>query len=672
MNQKPRVSSCFLRFIIYNLLFLLLQLLYIFYSEHSFIHAIEYPLPVYLELLVALFIQIVLYIFLSIGQTILLWVVLLPWCKDKNQLENCQLYIYFLSIIALLSVNGYFFPLSKFSRLFFPELPTALLLILMLASLSILTLLALLAVGYYAKKHPLSLMSFIMGLLLWNFIPATPVTPSIEEALAPNLIIIGIDSLSPENVSPELTPNLYAFLNDSVHFKKTISPLARTYSAWTTILTGLYPLHHFARENLYPPQWVKHDASFAWQFQCRGYRTVFATDDRRFNNLGKDFGFEEIVGPHIGVNDVLLGSFYDFPLSNPLINLRISQWLFPYNYLNRAGFFSYYPSSFDHALQRTLDYGPKNKPLLMAVHFTLAHWPYSWASTSPTMVKDEYDVHDREYLYEQAVHRADQQVGAFLHALTQVGALNNAMLIVLSDHGEVLYKKGSRRTSLNHYQGTMPGSYANYLKRNTNTELEMSVGHGSDLLSPSQNECVLGFKLFQQGKIISKPQAISVPVALLDIAPTIAAFFQFPLKEKVDGIALIDTLIDGVIPVNHRAFMLESGMLPNQSLSKEKIIESASLLFKVNPATSLLEVRKDQFASINAMKLYGLIQDNWLMALYPDGDRYITIVLNLNNNDWTDEPFSAFAKSSPREGMLKQLRQFYDKDLALYPLVLTH
>jgi hypothetical protein len=669
MNKLFTTKEYFINFFVFNLLFLFLQLIYIFCSESSFIHAISYPKTVYFGLLEAFAIQLLLYCMLSLLQTGLLWGIA-PYFQSKKKLDYGQLNIYFLSVIALITLNCYFFPLSKFSRIFLPQIPISFFNLFLIISLAILSSLALIALWRWFQRSPLFLVCIATIIVVIVFIPQPfHPAPFTNNPKQPNLIIIGVDSLSPNIITSRQTPNLYHFLKESVHFEETISPLARTYSAWTTILTGLYPIHHFARENLYPAKMVKHSASFAWNLQKRGYQTIFASDDRRFNNLGKEFGFQKIIGPHIGVNDVLLGSFYDFPLSNLIINLRISHWLLPYNYTNRAGHFSYYPSTFDRALQIAIEQVNRKKPLFMAVHFTLPHWPYAWAISSPAKVNDEYNVYDRGGLYHDAIQQADNQVGKLLRLLKNTGALNNSMVIVLSDHGEVLYKKGSRKTSLKNYQGHLPSHFVDYLKRKTYTELEKSAGHGSDLLSPAQYHCLLGFKIFQQGLMITKAQTITTRVALLDIAPTIAAFFHFSLKEVPDGLSLLDTIMKQTQPLQHRAFMLESGMLPNQSLSKEKVIEYAQSIFEVNPRNSRVEIRQDKFAKINAMKLYGMIQDNWLVALYPDDKRYITVLLNLNNNFWTDDLDSDFAKLSPVQNMLKNLRKFYTYDLSKYPEV---
>lgn len=657
-------------FALFNLVFLILQFAYILAHGGSFLKAIALPLSVYIELVTALIIQILLYLLLTLIQTAMLWGIA-KHSPAKKALERWQMVIFALSITALLALNCYFFPLSAFSRLFLPGLPPLLLKIILCLSLLVIGLLLLNTLWQVWCRRPIILTClFLVGLGALFFLSHEKNQikhTEIASTKNPNIFLIGVDSLSPGRVNAQNTPNLYKFMQQSIEFKETVSPLARTYSAWASILTGLYPLHHQARYNLMPADAVKSRESIAWTIQRMGYQTVFATDDRRFSSISNDFGFEKVIGPKLGVNDVLLGTFNDFPLSNLLINLPISHWLFPYNYLNRASHFSYYPSTFDSVLQQFIKQHNPQSPLFMAVHFTLPHWPYAWAASSPAQVKNEYSVQERGQLYLDAVHKADEQVGKLLAALQQAGLLQNSLIIVLSDHGEVFYEPGSRPLTLANYQGEQTNKLSDYFKRKTSTTLEMSAGHGSDLLSPAQFFCLLGFKIFDQGQLKTVPSIIDRRVALIDIAPTIYAFLNLPLKKNFDGISLLNALIHQELPPEKRVFMLESGELPNQIVSREKARELGKLLFMVNPENGQLQIRKDRLAILDALKLYAILDDDWIVALYPDDYQYITVILRLSDDKWTDDIESPFAQLSPAPQMLKQLLQFYKNELASYP-----
>lgn len=664
-NWQPR--HYFFNFVLFNSLFFFLQLLYVSSINGSFLQALPLPLTVYGEIFAEIIVQICLYLLLSLLQTVLLAGLVSPTSTFQSVTRQ-QLLIYGLTLTLILSLNCYLFPLSVFSQLLLPALPPLLLhLLLILSSLIFFSLIVKTWWTFRFKKQwrlRLGGIIFIV-FLLFNYFHHLPFQS--ETIKRPNIILIGIDSLSPESVNSQTMPILAHFLQESVHFTETISPLARTYPAWSSILTGLYPLHHFARENLTPKQMVKSKQSIVWKLRNLGYHTIFASDDRRFNNLDKDFGFDEIVGPKLGVNDFLLGSFYDFPLSNLLINSYLGYWLFPYNYINRASYYSYYPRAFDLALQNLINKNLAKQPIMLAVHFTLPHWPYRWAASPPSLITNIYDISQQHDLYQQALQKTDQQLGALLKQLQKQGLLNNSLLMVLSDHGETLYTQGSRITALKNYQGKLPSPLATYLKQKTSTTLQKSAGHGSDLLSPSQYQCLLGIKIFQHGQQLTSAKKINTRIALIDIAPTIYSFLNLAPQPYFEGISLLKFLFNNTLPPNNRLFMLESGMLANQFLSKEKARYYGQLFFSVNPKTNYLQLKPQQLPLINASKLYGAIQGNWLLTLYPNGENYITVIVRLKDHHWTDQMDTIFAQQSPFVAMLQDLRRFYQYDLAYYP-----
>lgn len=651
-------------FILYNLLFFSLQLCLIFSKSSSFINAIPLPPSVYLWLVFTLFIHLTLYFLLSFLQTALMWG-LNQWRLSYAALERSHIIIWSLSVCGLLTSNAYFFPLSHFSRLFLPEVPHTLLNVLMLVSCSILGALLVNMAFFATKRRPKTVsVFFCLSVLLYYYVVSSDHSKLVtQRSSAPNIILIGIDSLSPSNISHTTTPTLSGFIKNSVLFKEAISPLAHTFPSWSSILTGLYPEHHRARYNLMPSEDVKSDRSIAWTLQKLGYQTIFATDDRQFNNMGKEFGFQKIIGPRVGANDILLGTFNDFPLSNLLVNLPVSRWLFPYNYINRASHYTYYPQTFDNVLSNSLLPDKIDAPVFLAVHFTLPHWPYAWASSSPALVNDEYDIGKRGQLYAEALMKVDQQVANLLRTLQKYNYLNNSLVILLSDHGEALYVPGSRQTSRKAYQGSGVSNFADYLKRKTSTKLEMSVGHGSDLLSTDQYHCVLAFKIYHQQQLHTHPSVINTRVALIDLAPTIYAFLGTS-NSPVDGISLLGAIQeDKQLP--ERAFVMESGMLPNQFLTREKTRSLGKQFFTINPTSGQLHLRKDELARLDVLKLYALIKGDWVFALYPDDKGYIPIILSLKDGKWVDELTHDFAKKSPAHDMLNYLQRFYHKKLIL-------
>ncbi|KTD49159.1 sulfatase-like hydrolase/transferase [Legionella quateirensis] len=660
MRHDRSALSHFGHFALYNLCFLGLQLVLIYSQSESLVSSIKLPLQIYLEFAGTLCTHIVLYLILSLIQTWLLMGILnRSW--HHFSAEQWQLCIWSLFACLILSANAYYFPLSMFSKLFSPPIPE--LYILILYRLSLLSL-GLLLLNRLLYRSSAALLVLMIPIILYMSFFSSKSIPIPDINSQPNIIILGIDSLSPESVKKKNMPFLYQLLNNSTQFTNAISPLARTYPAWCSILTGLYSEHHHADENLVAKSTVNNQASIIWELNKLGYNTVYATDDRRFNGLDQDFGFKKLIGPKLGVNDIILGSFNDLPLGNLLINFQISSWLFPYNYSNRASFFSYYPNTFSAKLERELADQPRNKPIFLAVHFALPHWPYAWAKSLPDEVNNEFSLSKRDSLYQSALKRVDKQFHSFYNYLEQNHYFTNSLVIILSDHGEALYYPNSRLTNYQNYQSSLSSRLAEYFKNKTATDLDKSAGHGSDILSPKQYHSVLAFKIFNHGTLITGTDKIKTRVALIDLAPTILSFLHLGSKHNMDGISLLNSVLNSKSPLPQRTFFIESGMYPNQDFSKEKAIEIGHKIYNVNPKTGELELKPNELIKINHDKLYGVIRGNWILALYPDDNSYIPVIQNLKTGQWIDNLDSDFAKSTPAAQLAKDLQNFYGKKLA--------
>lgn len=281
----------------------------------------------------------------------------------------------------------------------------------------------------------------------------------------PNLILIGLDSLrrdvvlsSSENELPALTKfRKKAFVQTNV-----VSPLARTFPAWTTLLTGKDPTETGIRDNLTHQGQIP-SMSLAWKLKKLGYRTIFATDESRFSNIGKEFGFDEVIAPKTGIADFVLGQYGDHPLINLFIQIPLSEWLLPSLVNNRAFAHAYNPRHFIRRIYDKID-STENQPLFLAVHLCLAHWPYFSAQSQLSSGRSEYTL---------AAAELDGQLSDLLTAISDSGYRSDSTAIsIFSDHGEGL-----------------PEFRKNNLKPGTDSEKSIEVptfGHGSTLLDPSQ------------------------------------------------------------------------------------------------------------------------------------------------------------------------------------------
>ena len=75
----------------------------------------------------------------------------------------------------------------------------------------------------------------------------------------------------------------------------------------------------------------------------------------------------------------IFGVLNDFPISNLLINTSLGEILFPYNFANRQSYISYKPNAFLRMFSRKVA-KIDARPVFLAIHFCLPHYPYVWGS----------------------------------------------------------------------------------------------------------------------------------------------------------------------------------------------------------------------------------------------------------------------------------------------------
>lgn len=580
--------------------------------------------------------------------------------------------IWFLGLLTIVTANQYDYPNSKFAELSMMVLPTQQaakwVLMVLLSGCGAITGLAL--IGWYRiLKHKCLMLAFAllttMVALSGYFILHTAPKASVSAATSshPNVILIGIDSLRPDFLgyfgSERSTPFLDDWLEQASVFSEAVTPLARTFPSWSVILTGQYPYENAIRTNLARTDHLYFNNSLPALLQRNHYQTIYATDETRFSNIDTHFGFDQIITPPTGLNDFLLGTFNDFPLSNLLINTRLGQWLFPYSYANRPAYFAYQPNSFLNLIQPALN-GPHDKPLFLAAHFCLPHYPYLWASLSGR----DFTPQER---YVKSIERVDKQISDFFIRLKRAGLLEHAIVILLSDHGEALELSGDRITDKAFYipssaKTVVPKFYPPSLDEE---EVNQSAGHGTDVLGLPQYHTLLAFKLYGV-----EPQSSGMKtgvVTLLDIKPTLLDLLHIPMV-STSGVSLAG-MIKGdhsVLPSRH--LFMESDFSPEAVRTvypeARKVLLEGIDLFKINPQTTRLTVKDEMTIKIIRSKQYADIYSDWMLALYPQSKTMRTpILINLMTGQWTNDLQSAYALASPAADMLKALRQFYGDEI---------
>lgn len=424
----------------------------------------------------------------------------------------------------------------------------------------------------------------------------------------PNIILIGIDSLRQDIPLSDqsLTPNVDAFLKDAVRFDDAITPLARTFPSWVSILTGRDPQTTGAYVNLIPRNLIHTGETLPQRLRRAGYTTQYAIDEVRFSNIDTSYGFDRAITPKIGASDFVLGTLNDTPLSNLVANTRLGAWLFPNTHANRAAANTYDPDTFVERIRHEFQFS--KGPTFCAVHLTLPHWPYYWA-TSPSRASDT--VPEIRHLYRAAISRADRQFSGVMEIFRRKGLLDNAVVILMSDHGEAL------------------GTAADYPYWDDGDNIRgmTALGHGTSALSPYQYRVVLAMRKFGPDNFPNSGRAFDSPVSLIDVAPTVLDLLSLQPADPFDGISLkgwlYDTAQDTAIPNRIRFTQSEfnpRGFQPGKTLSTSALNQIANF-YEVDPTTDRISLRPQSLEAVLQDRQYAVLRGAEMMVALPNAER---------------------------------------------------
>lgn len=462
----------------------------------------------------------------------------------------------------------------------------------------------------------------------------------------PNILVIGIDSLRPDETGyfgsdGQLTPYIDEFLQHSAVYRDAYTPYARTFPAWLSILTGQEPVNHKGRFNLIDHSYLDPTETVAWWMKEQGYRTVYGFDERRFNNIDASFGFDEMVGPKPSAMGFVLGQ-YDHPMINLLTNTAIGKYLFPEMYLNRGRAGNYDPERYNQALLDAIT-ADTSKPVFLTAHFLLPHFP--WFSRDIEEL-ERFDIPEEPadkfaYQYRMMLKQVDRQVGQFMEQLRVAGVLDNAQVILLSDHGD----------GFKFDKDIYPPARDDFpFEIETNTR-----GHATNILNLGQYHVILAGRSY--GNEVFKPGDVEGNASLMDVVPTILDLLDSPIESKsVDGLSLLSSSRE---ERDRRDLFLESGFktlsVTADDMTEEKLLREGIKAYTVNDDGKLV-VRDVWYNPIIRSKHRAVIRGNWQLSMIPGMGGHM-VVTNIQEKKWW--PFAQYQGDAATEEMLAALCRHY-------------
>jgi hypothetical protein len=544
------------------------------------------------------------------------------WPQSKNSSRVFSLFWLVLLSVWILAANAAWFPSSSLGSPYAAAVETRVLgaTVLQLITIAMLAPIAWLLwrcardAWLFVRRRPKRTLAAVViagsATAFASFGVSAPGADATREQ--PHVILIGVDALRPDALHDkdgrDVMPAVNEFLAHSTVFSDTITPLARTFPAWVSIVSGKHPHTTGAVNNLLTRELIDEGDTLPKLLARAGYRTVYATDEVRFSNLDETYGFHELITPPMGASDFLISFFADTPLANLLVNTAAGAVLFPHTYANRAAAVTYEPDTFIERLDARLRF---DEPTFLAVHLTLTHWPHTWAATP--LAKPGVPAAPLADTYRRAAMRVDQQFGALLQVLRDRGALQNAIVVVLSDHGEALGEP-------------VPIANEGHAARHI-PALPASYGHGTSVFAEGQYRVLLAMRSLGSDELATTAGLdLAVPASLEDIAPTIADALHFTPKQAFDGVSWLGAL-NGAPSSAHaqRIRYLETEFAPPQLGSGPDVSRSmlrvAAPYYRVDPKTDRVLLRTERLPEIMQTRQYAATRAGALLASVPSDDK---------------------------------------------------
>lgn len=377
----------------------------------------------------------------------------------------------------------------------------------------------------FLKKQAVVISILILFVLTSYFLVSSKQEQLLEQNNSKkNVLIIGIDSLRSDKISPEKTPHLWSLKQDlqTISFEDHIVGIPRTFPSWVEILTGQYSSQTGIR-HMFPSFNVREKkmTTIAHLLKEMKYET-FAISDFAGDIFPRfDSGFELVDTPNLTLTDIIkFNVTQQFRLYLPVL-IRLASFA-------KLNIFLQNPSLADpkRITERFIDVSDKSNPWLGLLFFSSAHFPY--ASSYPYYFKFADQKYNGQFffkkdpdvkvsgkqveplekeqvhaLYSGALASIDDEIGNIIRYLKESGQWDHTVIILTADHGEQLFDDG------------------------------ILQGHGEHLRGEWVIKVPLYFKLTKEFRI--KRHQVEGVSQSVDIFPSLLSLLDISIPEKVSG-----------------------------------------------------------------------------------------------------------------------------------------
>lgn len=310
-----------------------------------------------------------------------------------------------------------------------------------------------------------------------------------EQTKLSNIILISIDTCRADYLScygydDKTTPNIDVLAKTATLFENAISPIPQTLPAHCSMLTGKNPLVLGIHENL-------------------GYK--LNDSNLTLAEILKEQGY--ITAAAIG--SFVLDSQFGLAQGFDTYNDEFQNTINTSNYSERPG-----QEVTDFAIS-WLDKNKENKFFLF-LHYYDPHFRYS----PPEPFSDKF----KEDLYAGEIAYVDHCIGQVIDKLKSLDLYNSSMIIVTSDHGEMLGEHGEAEHGYFIYQSAIKVPFV--------------------VKMPDQTQA----------------RKIDKLVGIIDIVPTISGLLGFEYKQEVQGYDISNYLTEKQLSDENRYIYCESLM----------------------------------------------------------------------------------------------------------------